>query len=252
MKRFRVLVILAAAVGLAACSGPNDRTFQGWVEADLIFVSPYEMGRIETLLVREGDTVSTGAALFTLDADLQQADVAVQQATVINAQHDYERAKALRESATGTQKALDDAIAALRSAEARLASAQARLARRQVFSPVSGVVQQIYFRAGETVPAGRPVLALLPPGNIKLRFFVPEPMLPKIALGQSVRINCDGCPKDIVAQVSFIARSSEFTPPVIYSLEERSKLVYMIEARTEKTENLRVGQPVTVTLEEKP
>ncbi len=252
MKRFCRLIAFVAALWLAACSGSNDRTFQGWVEADLIFVSPYEMGRIETLAVREGDTVAAGAALFSLDADLQQAEVAVQQAALINAQHDYERAKALRESATGTQKALDDAIAALRSAEARLASAQARLMRRQVFSPVSGTVQQIYFRVGETVPAGRPVLALLPPGNIKLRFFVPESVLPKIALGQSVRVSCDGCPKDIVAQVSFISRSSEFTPPVIYSLEERSKLVYLIEARTEKTEGLRVGQPVTVTPEERP
>jgi HlyD family secretion protein len=245
----RLLVVLAAALGLAACGGSNDRTFQGWVEADLIFVSPYEMGRIETLSVREGDTVTVGAALFTLDADLQQADVAVQQAAVINAQHDYERAKALRESATGTQKALDDAIATLRSAEARLASAQARLARRQVFSPVAGTVQQVYFRPGETAPAGRPVLALLPPGNVKVRFFVPEPVLPKIALGQSVRVDCNGCPKDMVARVSFISRSSEFTPPVIYSLEERHKLVYMIEARPERADNLRVGQPVTVTLE---
>jgi HlyD family secretion protein len=251
MSWFRLLIMLAP-LGLAACEGSNNRTFQGWVEADLIFVSPYEMGRIETLAVREGDTVAAGATLFTLDADLQQADVAVQQAALINAQHDYERAKTLRESATGTQKALDDAVAALRSAEARLASAQARLARRQVFSPVAGTVQQVYFRAGETVPAGRPVLALLPPGNIKLRFFVPEPVLPKIALGQLVRVDCDGCPKDIVAQVSFISRSSEFTPPVIYSREERSKLVYMIEARTEKTDSLRVGQPVTVTLGDKP
>ncbi|HWP27474.1 MAG TPA: efflux RND transporter periplasmic adaptor subunit [Xanthobacteraceae bacterium] len=248
MKAFCLPAMLAAILGLAACGGTNERVFQGWVEADLIFVSPYEMGRIETLSVREGDTVAAGAALFALDADLQQADVAVQQAAVINAQHDYERAKALRESATGTQKALDDAIAALRSAEARLASAQARLVRRQVFSPVSGTVQQIYFRPGETVPAGRPVLALLPPGNIKLRFFVPEPVLPKVALGQPVQVDCDGCPKDLTARVSFISRSSEFTPPVIYSLEERNKLVYLIEARTEKTENLRVGQPVTVTL----
>jgi HlyD family secretion protein len=85
--------MLAAILGLAACGGTNERAFQGWVEADLIFVSPYEMGRIETLSVREGDTVAAGAALFALDADLQQADVAVQQAAVINAQHDYERAR---------------------------------------------------------------------------------------------------------------------------------------------------------------
>lgn len=247
----RILVALAAGLFLAACGASNDQTFQGWVEADLIFVSPYEMGRVESLTVREGDVVAAGAALFAVDADIQQADVAVQQAAVTNARHEYERAKALRESATGTQKALDDAEAGLRSAEARLASSQARLTRRQVFSPAAGTIQQIYYRPGETVPAGRPLLALLPPGNIKLRFFVGEAVLPKIALNDTVRVSCDGCRNDLVARVSFISRSSEFTPPVIYSLEERNKLVYLIEARTEQTENLRVGQPISVTLETK-
>ena len=251
MMSGRTIFVLAAALALVACSGSDNRPFQGWVEADLIFVSPYEMGRVETLSVREGDVVALGAPLFTVDADLQQADVAVQQAAVTNAQHEYERAKTLRESAAGTQKALDDAEAALRSAEARLASSQTRLVRRQVFSPAAGTIQQIYFRPGETVPASRPVLALLPPGNIKLRFFVPEAELPKIALGDMVRVSCDGYRDSISARVSFLSRSSEFTPPVIYSVEERNKLVFLIEARTEQTGNLRVGQPISVTLESK-
>jgi HlyD family secretion protein len=246
-----LVTVFAFALALAGCGGSNDQTLQGWVEADLIFVSPYELGRIETLSVREGDTVAVGAPLFTLDAEMQQADVAVAQATLTNAQTEFARAKALRESATGTQKALDDAEASLRSAEARFASAQTRLSRRQVFSPGAGTIQQIYYRPGETVSAGRPVLALLPPGNIKMRFFVAEPMLAKIALGDSVRVRCDGCKEEIVAKVSFISRTSEFTPPVIYSLEERHKLVYMVEARAERTDSLRVGQPITVTLDVK-
>jgi HlyD family secretion protein len=101
------------------------------------------------------------------------------------------------------------------------------------------------------VAAGRPVLALLPPGNIKLRFFVPETVLATIAIGQTVGVSCDGCRKDLTARVSFISRTAEFTPPVIYSLEERHKLVFLIEARVEHTENLRVGQPINVTLESK-
>ena len=107
-------------------------------------------------------------------------------------------------------------------------------------------MQQIYFRQGEMVPAGRPVLALLPPENIKLRFFLPETMMPKIAIGDTVAVGCDGCPPDLTARVSFIAQTAEFTPPVIYSLEERSKLVFLVEARPEKPAALRVGQPVSV------
>jgi HlyD family secretion protein len=91
------------------------------------------------------------------------------------------------------------------------------------------------------------VLALLPPGNIKIRFFIAETMLAKIAYGDSVEVTCDGC-KPVNARVSFMARAAEYTPPVIYSLEERNKLVFMVEARTDATEGLRVGQPVQVSL----
>ena len=104
------------------------------------------------------------------------------------------------------------------------------------------------FRTGEMVSAGRPVLALLPPGNLKVRFFVSEAMLPQIRIDDVVNVHCDGCPSGLTAKVSFIARSSEFTPPVIYSLEERSKLVFLVEARPEQPDKLRVGQPVSVAV----
>jgi HlyD family secretion protein len=265
--------------------------------------------------VREGDTVATGAALFTVDADLQQSDVnnaiaqvaeararlarleAAQQRTeevaVLEAQQqraeamlhlstsELERQQTLTAKGVGTQAALDTAksnfnrdtaaleqvrrqitvarmsareedIAAARqtltATEARRNSAETKLARRKLASPVSGTVQQVYYRPGEMVPAGRPVLSILPPGNIKVRFFVGEPLLAKVALGDAIEVTCDGCAKPVAAKVSFIARSAEYTPPVIYSLEERNKLVFMIEARTETPDGLRVGQPVSVAL----
>jgi HlyD family secretion protein len=248
MIRRRIALALAAALVLAGCGNDKEPTYQGWVEAELIFVGPDEQGRIETLNVREGDLVELRAPLFTVDADLQQADVAMQEAAVKNAQIAYDRARDLLRTQVGTQKAFDDAEAALRTAQARLNSAQTRLARRKMMSPVSGSVQQIYYRAGELVPAGKPIVALLPPGNLKVRFFVNEAILPKLKIGEPVTVGCDGCAPGITAKISFIARTSEFTPPVIYSLEERSKLVFLIEARPERPELLRVGQPVSVSL----
>lgn len=241
----------AAAVmltfALAACN-KTEPAYHGWIEADLIFVAPDEAGRVTTLSVREGDTVKTGEPLFTVDDDLQQADLAQVRASLVNARQTFDRASELAKTGTGTQKDLDAATAVLRDAQARLNSSQTRLARRSVFSPVSGTVQQVYYRVGEMVPAGRAVLSLLPPGNIKVRFFVPEAVLPKIAYGGTVKIGCDGCDKNLTARVSFIAGQSEFTPPVIYSLDERAKLVFLIEALPKKPGDLRVGQPVDVTL----
>jgi HlyD family secretion protein len=246
-----LIVAVTAALALAACANEPNNRFQGWIEANILFVGPDEQGRIETLSVREGDHVMTAAPLFTLDADLQKADLAMAEARLTNARQAYERAQQLLRTAAGTQRALDDAQAALREAEARYNTAQTRLNRRRVASPADGTVQQIYFRPGEIVQANRAVLALLPPGNMKVRFFVPQAVLPTIAIGDQVRVHCDGCPADITARIEFIARSAEFTPPVIFSNEERQKLVFLVEARPERPEDLRVGQPVSVTLVEK-
>jgi HlyD family secretion protein len=248
MNLGRAAIGIVLALVLAGCEAGKDPAFQGWIEADLIFVSPDETGRVETLSVREGDQVETGAPLFTLDADLQKADLQLQQAAVTNAQQAYDRARDLFKTQAGTQKNLEDAEATLRTAQARLISSQTRLDRRKVASPVSGSVEQIYFRVGEMVPAGKPVVALLPPDNLKVRFFVDEPTLPHIKLGDEVKVTCDGCAADLTATISFIARSSEFTPPVIYSTEERAKLVFMVEARPQHPDRLRVGQPVSVTV----
>jgi HlyD family secretion protein len=223
--------------------------FQGWVEAELIFVSAEEQGRLETLSVREGDSVDVGSPLFALDADLQRAAVAENEAAVVNARQTYERAQALLKRAVGSQKSFDDAEATLRSAEARLNSTRTRLERRKVASPVHGSVQEVYFRTGEMAQTGRPIVSLLPPNNTKVRFFVPQATLPTLKIDDPVNVTCDGCKAGLVARVSFISAQAEFTPPVIYSREERARLVFRIEARPEQPENLRVGQPVSVTLQ---
>jgi HlyD family secretion protein len=240
---------LLAALALAGCDD-RPQTYQGWVEANLIFVAPDETGRVETLNVREGDKVEAGAPLFSLDRDLFEADLNMNRATLANAKQTFDRAQTLVRTGAGTQKDFDAAQAALREAEARVNTSETRLARRSIKSPVSGTVEQVYFRPGEVVGATKPIVALLPPGNMKVRFFVPQAVLPSIHYGDTITVRCDGCTGDLSAKVSFIAKTAEFTPPVIYSQEERSKLVFLIEALPVAPLNLRVGQPVDVLLTE--
>jgi HlyD family secretion protein len=250
-KTLRILAAFALAAMVAGCGERRDPGYQGWVEADMIFVSPDESGRVTKLGVREGDEVKAGAPLYSVDDDLQQADLNQNNATLANARQTYDRASSLSKTGSGTQANLDSAVSALRVAEARVNTSQTRLARRSGFAPVAGTIQQIYFREGEMVPAQRPVLSIMPPGNMKLRFFVPEPDLPKLAIGDEVRVTCDNCAADLTAKIYFIATSAEYTPPVIYSLEERSKLVYLIQARPSRPDALRVGQPISVFLNAK-
>ncbi len=247
----RVAAALAFVAGLAGCGDPRDPGYQGWVEADMIFVSPDESGRVTRLKVREGDEVKAGDQLYSVDDDLQQADLNQNMATLANAQQTYDRASALSKTGAGTQATLDAAVSALRVAEARVNTSQTRLARRSGFAPVGGTIQQIYFREGEMVPAQRPVLSIMPPGNMKLRFFVPETELPRLAIGDEVRVSCDNCAADLTAKIYFIATQAEYTPPVIYSLDERNKLVYLIQARPARPDSLRVGQPISVYLNPK-
>ncbi len=246
-----MLGALALAAVLAGCNETKNPGYQGWVEADMIFVSPDEPGRVIKLNVREGDQVAAGAPLYSVDDDLQKADLNQNNATLANAQQTYDRAFSLSKTGSGTQASLNSAVSALRVAEARVNTSQTRLTRRSAFAPVSGSIQQIYFREGEMVPGQRPVLSIMPPGNMKVRFFVGETDLPKFALGDDVRVTCDNCATDLTAKIYFIATMAEYTPPVIYSLDERKKLVYLIQARPNKPDALRVGQPVSVFLNAK-
>jgi len=242
----KLLAVLALTAVLAGCKDTRDPGFQGWVEADMIFVSPDESGRVIKRNVREGDEVKPGDLLYSVDDDLQKADLNQSNATLANAQQSYDRAASLRNTGAGTQATLESAVSSLRVAEARVKTSQTRLDRRKGFAPIAGTVQQIYFREGEMVQAQRPVLSIMPPGNMKLRFFVPESELPKLAIGDEVRVTCDNCAADLTAKIYFIATTAEYTPPVIYSLDERNKLVYLIQARPSRPDALRVGQPISI------
>jgi HlyD family secretion protein len=135
------------------------------------------------------------------------------------------------------------------AAEAAAEQARWRLDQKHVAAAQGGVVVDTLFREGEWVPAGSPVVRMLPPQNIKIRFFVPQPVLTHFPVGQKVNIRIDGQVAPVAAKVTYVATEPEFTPPIIYSNENRAKLVFMIEAHPalEHASSLRPGQPVEVS-----
>ncbi|VVE00776.1 Multidrug resistance protein MdtA [Pandoraea eparura] len=134
-------------------------------------------------------------------------------------------------------------------ARASLAQADWQLAQKHPVASAAGRVYDTMYRVGEWVPAGNPVVQLLPPGNIKVRFFVPEADLGRLRTGQTVHIACDRCGAGVSAHITYVAHQAEYTPPVIYSNDTRDKLVYLIEAHpaTDDAVKLNPGQPVQVT-----
>ena len=177
------------------------------------------------------------------DVEEASAEYARDQARVAELQAELETAKL-----GGRADEIEAAEAEVRAARAQLAQAEWRLGEMSQAAPKGGRVIDTLYRPGEWIAAGAPVISMLPPDNVKVRFFVPEPQLGAIEVGQEVQARCDACAPDLTAKISFIAPEAEYTPPVIYSREMRAKLVYLVEAKPSQPDALRPGQPVDVTL----
>jgi HlyD family secretion protein len=311
------LLLLPLAIALGACGNSPPPTLQGYVEGEYVRIAAPFAGTLLKLDAQRGATVAPGAALFSLEAesedaarreseervrraqaqvddmrkgrrpteiDALRAQLSQAQVAASFSEKEYQRAlelvskgfvspqradetKATRDRDRDRVKELNAQLETaqlgsrpdeIRAAEAEAAAARQSLAQadwklrqRSVTATVGGTVTDTLFVRGEWVPAGAPVVSVLPAGNVKVRFFVPEPQLGSVKVGQKVSLNCDGCAAAVSANVSFIAPQAEFTPPVIYSKESRAKLVFMVEARPAAADaaKLHPGQPVDVTLQ---
>lgn len=145
---------------------------------------------------------------------------------------------------------VDAQAAQVEAARAAVSQAAWKLDQKRVAATQAGLVYDTLYREGEWVPAGGPVVRMLPPANVKVRFFVPEAVVGSLKPGAGARLRCDGCGAEVALTVSFVSNEPEYTPPVIYSNETRTKLVYLVEARPSREDapRLRPGQPVAVTL----
>ncbi|SFB76659.1 HlyD family secretion protein [Tropicimonas isoalkanivorans] len=143
------------------------------------------------------------------------------------------------------------AHAALAQAEAGVSAAQWQLERRTLAAPADGQVHEVLRTAGEIAGPQAPVLSMLPDGAVLLRLYVPQSEISRLSIGSELTVNCDGCPEGQTAHVTYLADGPEFTPPVIYSLDNRQKLVYLVEARPDVASHwLKPGQIVDVRLSE--
>ena len=203
------------------------------------------------------------AALAQSEADLARTQKLVadkflspQQLDQAKAARDRDRGR-VAESTEQVQiaklPARSDQIAAaqaeVKAASDALAQGRGRVEQKSQFAPTAARVVDTLFRPGEWVAAGAPVVTLLPPANVKVRFYVPEPLVATLRAGQAVTVRCDGCGGDIAAAIRFIASQAEFTPPVIYSRQNRANLVFLVEAwPSQPNPALHPGLPVEVLL----
>lgn len=223
-----------------------------------------------TFAAAQARASADSAAARAEDDGAMTKQIAEAEAALKLADQTFRRSRALVKDGAVSREKYDSDAATLAAAEARLerlraeqeamrrewdaAVAAASLAEKRVAdlataAPAAGTIERIYRRPGEIAVTGDPVVALLSPENVKLKFFAPEEKLSSLALGDAVEFSCDGCAAPRKARISFIASEPQYTPPVIYSQKERTKLVFLVEARPDEPEGLRPGLPVTIALQ---
>lgn len=312
MDQFLIWLTGLVAIVIPGFGMAPEPSWNGYVEADYVYVAAATPGPIETIAVGEGEMVAAGDLLFVLRQNQQQALLRAAEARVAAAAANLQnlvtgsreeeveviraslrRAEAdlalARQTVARSEKLaaeglapiarLDHDRATLASARAQVNQLQAQLrvsqlpardplrlqaeanllaaradadkarsdlADRTVLAPVAGRVERLFFSQGETAAAGTPVVSLLPARALKVKFYLAESERPRFALGESVAISCDGCPEGVTATLTRFASAPQFTPPIIYSRDERSRLTFLAEATLDAGSSLLPGQPVSV------
>lgn len=217
---------------------------------------PSELESLRAQLAKARASLSFAETELTRQKDLLGKNVVSQQQyDLILSQRDQDQALVTQLSAdlkTGRLGAREKQIAAaeenLKAEEAALAAAEWNLARMSQTAPAAALVNDVLYRPGDWVGAEKPVVELLPPGNVKVRAFVSQGVLDRVHVGDTARIVVDGAAADREGRVTFISPRAEYTPPVIYSQQMREKFVYLVELSVDaKTAaELHPGQPVDV------
>jgi HlyD family secretion protein len=247
----------------AADRAARDQAAQMLAQAEKQLANLQAGGKPTEIEQAEANLADAGATLVRTAADLRRGEILLPKGDVTKQNVDQLRADYLSAQAKvdalqaaltqsraplGRDREIEAQRAAMKAAQSVLDMAEWRLGQRSVIAPAGGRIVDVLARPGETMAAGAPVVSLLPPGNIFVRFFVPQAAFSAVHLGDKVALACDGCPADLSATISFISPQAEYTPPLIYSESSKTKLVFLIEARPrpEQAARLNPGEPIEV------
>jgi len=271
-----VIVLLVCFFGLTAC---RERVqYNGYVDADLIYLSSDFPGRLEHLLVKRGQSVSKHQPLFVVEQTSEQLEASGSryhrknlsaEKQVIGEQikyydTNYQRVLKMLQQHAASQNDVDLAKEQLDIAQHQLEGINFQIeqaktntanwvwksSRKQNRASEAGMIFDTYYTPTEYVAAGQPVVSLITPQQIKIIFFVPEKALANLHLGQGITAVTRHHHSTMKGEISYIANEAQYTPPIIYSREEREKLVFRIEARLvdPNLASVHLGQPVTIEL----
>lgn len=263
---------------LSACNEEENKSFSGYIDTDLVYLSADLGGRLTDLAVSKGQLVKENQFLFKLEQTNEHYNVkmsqlntkallAQRQQILIQLNYNkinYHRIIEMRKQNAASQNDLDlarsqldiskqqiaDIDVKINSNQIEVADQKWRMTRKENVAPQQGIIFDTYYTQGEYVQAAAPVLSLITKNNIKAIFFVPEKYLSQLRLNEHIKIRTDQNDHFATGHISYISNIAEYTPPIIYSREERQRLVFRIETLIDSPdlEKIHLGQPVTLEL----
>lgn len=262
---------------LCACKD-GEKQYNGYIDADLTYLSSNYSGRLAELFVHRGETVHKNQLLFKLEqtseqyavesSHLNENNLMAQKQEILAQLHyselNYQRTSKMRQQQSASQNDLDVAkkdIDVLNNQlkaidfqiqASHIATSDKRWqkSRTENVTEDNGLIFDTYYTPREFVQAGQPVLSLITKKHIKVIFYAPEAELSHITLNQKIKISSDGTSPLATGHISYISNIAQYTPPIIYSREERQDLVFRVEASidTPDLQHIHLGQPVSLEL----
>lgn len=259
----KLMICMMLSCLLLGCEKQLDTEIEGYIEGDFTYLAAPFAGTLQELSVERGAAVKAGDTLFKLDiqpqvSELKQTEQQLSEAkaSLRLAELRLTRAKQLIKHDATAQDALDEAqanyskqLAYLKQAQALLTKLNWTIEQKVGLAPTEAMVFDTYYRNGELVAKGQPVVSLLAPNDIHAVAYVPEGLLGRLNVGGKLSLSCDSCQQPATVTIDYISPKAEYTPPVIYSRSNNHKLIYRIEAKPDKpSPHLHPGQPVYLSL----
>lgn len=272
------IILVCSLLIIGKISYAKQETYSGFVEANLRYISTEVTGTLKQTLVDRGQTVKKGSLLFLIEDDTQQSDLLANQSELLQTEKTikeqlklqiiYDNQIKRRLKLSNGKYIAEDEIDTLKTTlqrnqititrlkseldviKAQLKKYRWLLEKQSAESPTDSIVYDIYFRSGEVVLAGRPIVALLVPNDMRIVFYVPGIKLKPLAIGQPITIKIQHSDSVFHGNISFIAQEAQFAPPVMFSEEQRARLVYEVEAKINSKDAIKLnpGQVITVYL----
>lgn len=244
-------LLLILVLTLEGCTSKKNNIISGYIEGEFRLLSSIESGVVVKTHVSRGDFVNKDALLSEIEFTGAKLSIERAEAVFELAKADFNRAKVLYRDGVLPKSSFEKIAATFEAADADYQQARWHLNRHSIKAPEDGFIQSILRNTGELATPQNPVIYFLPQRGVKARFFVNQPDLGKIKIGQRIIITVDELVKPFNGVIKFISNEAEFNPPIIYSNQSRSKLVFMVEAEIDFGSSQRLlkpGQPVEIEI----